>query len=250
MKNSSDDILSTITETAVERILHALKKDSVLAVFLSGSVARGRIACFNDGERLEIYSDLDISVVVSNQSHWEECRRRARAAAATVPLCGDRFKMYRSVDVGVYTLEDLHRQPARPGTVDVAATHRLLYGDPAVPSSLSNLAEASMEPEEALYLLENRLFEKAELLGALPALLSPGAERYFIYTALKAGQDAGAALLICSNQFSSDPSEWPDRLGESAGAPDTSSLFPENGLESIERSLGAFRDLQSFLEQK
>ena len=247
MKHDPNDILARIAETAVERILQALGNNSVLAVFLSGSAARGRIAWFDGGERLEIYSDLDISVVVSNNSRWEECRRRARAAAATVSLEGEHFKIFRPPDVGVYTLEDLGRQPARPGTVDVAAAHRLLYGDPAVPATLSKLAGMPMSGQEALYLMENRLLEQADLLKALPDSPSPGTGRFLSYTALKAGQDAGAALLIFANRFSSDPADWPARLRAAADAPETASLFPEGALESIERSLDALRDLAAFL---
>jgi predicted nucleotidyltransferase len=249
MKNSPDDILAAIAETAVERILHALKKDPVLAIFISGSVARGRIACFDTGDRLEIFSDLDLSVIVPNRSHWEDCRRRVRAAVAKVSLAGEGFKIFRPLDVGVYTLDDLNRQPVRPGTVDIATNHRLLYGNPAVPAALSSFAGAPMDPGEAMYLLENRMLERAEMFGERPSLLSPGDERYLVYTALKAGLDAGAALLIYSNRFSTDQTEWPERLREASGAPDSSSLFPESGLESIERFLDALWNLQSFMKR-
>jgi hypothetical protein len=131
--------------------------------------------------------------------------------------------------------------------VDIAAAHRLLYGDPAIPAALSRLAGLRMDPAEALYLLENRLLEQADLRAGLPDSPPPDTGRFLVYTALKAGQDVGAALLIFADRFSPDPADWPARLREAAGQPATASLFPAGALESVERSLAALRDLPAFL---
>ncbi len=248
MKQNPSDYLSTIAVDTSERIVDALGKENVSAIFVSGSAARNEVAWFDTGDLIEIYSDLDISVVVSNECEWETCRTRARAAAAEVLLENERMKMMRPMDIGVYTIEDLLVQPARPGTVDIAESHWLLFGEAEIPRMMDKLSRASIEKKEALYLLENRMIEKVELFRQVHDSPSPDLERYAIYVALKTCLDAAAAILIFLGLYRSDPAARFHDLREAAKSRVSGALFPHGSLEQIESSYAALQNLQQTLK--
>ncbi|NIM19413.1 MAG: hypothetical protein GTO51_03425 [Candidatus Latescibacteria bacterium] len=218
-------------------------------VFVAGSFARNDIAWFNASGRLEIYSDLDIYVVISGDSDLESCRRRARAAASTILLEGEDFEIFPSMDVGVYTVEDLLAQPARPGTVEITDSHWVLYGDAGIPEMMRKQSNARIDEKEALYLLENRLIEKERLFARNWTSPSPGLERYAMYTAHKTCMDAGSALLIYLDLYSTSATERLSYIRNAAEYPEIQELLSKDDLDQIERSHQAIEDLQQALQK-
>src|SRR5207244_4424778 len=63
------------------------------------------------------------------------------------------------LEVAFVTLDGLARMPARPGTVELARSGRVLFGDAAVMERLPLWEPASIDREERMLLLENRAFE-------------------------------------------------------------------------------------------
>lgn len=215
MRNPSIDIITRFVDTLVSKILGELGAENVRSIFLGGSVAGGEASYCAAKEGLEIYSDVDLYVVVGSDVELETARARAREAAAEVPLAGDGYLFYRAPDVGVYTIEDLSSQPARPGTVGLDANHLMLHGDPDVPVVAAEQIGADIAVEEALYLIENRLNELFELeadrqrIGTETAVIG---DRYYTFALCKTGLDVGTASLIAGGEYSPSRVERLQRL--------------------------------------
>jgi hypothetical protein len=93
-------------------------------------------------------------------------------------------------------MADLLAQPARPGTVDLAAHHVWLHGDRAIVAEMRRSFERPIPPVEALYLLENRAWD-ALLMRDDPR--APAGLRRA--TSAKVVLDVAAAYLIAEGRF-------------------------------------------------
>jgi hypothetical protein len=250
MKHHPREILSSVAAEAGERIVDMLGADVVKSIFVSGSLPKGEIGWFERGDRLEIYSDVDISVVVADDAAWEEARIQARRAVDKIARTGERFELMRNMDVGVYLLRDLLAQPARPGTVDIAQHHQLLYGDVDIPKMMQSISSSPIDQAEALYLLENRLIEKADLFDRLREDSSEGLGRYALYAAHKTCTDAGMAALIVAKRYGGDAANKRQALNELVGKRVEGNLISTEELEKIRCSEHALADLQHTMENE
>jgi predicted nucleotidyltransferase len=215
MSDPSVDIITRLTDTLVSTILDELGRENVRSIFLGGSVAGGEASYCVTKEGLEVFSDVDLYVVVGDGVESETARRRAREAAARVTLVGDGYRFYRAPDVGVYTIEDLSCQPARPGTVGLDTNHRMLHGDPDVPVIAAGKIGADIVAGEALYLIENRLNELSAVETSR-RLAGPDenarGDRYYAFVLCKTGLDVGTASLIARGEYSPRRAERLERL--------------------------------------
>lgn len=169
---------------------------SLRAVFVGGSLAAGDVAWARVGEVIEIYSDIDLYVVVSGEA--DEGAVRATAAAATASAAPEAgVRMMRPPDVGVYGTRDLLAQPARPGTVTLAQRHVHLWGDREVYDEMRAHIGTSIEPAEALYLIENRLSGLASLA---PTADGPAARLRSVLR-LKTYHDVATAYAILGGRY-------------------------------------------------
>ena len=79
MNTPHDDIIVSFTQGLVDAVLSAVGRDGVASVFAGGSAAVGELSyCEVDG-RLEIYSDVDLYVVLEDGADAEQARAAARA---------------------------------------------------------------------------------------------------------------------------------------------------------------------------
>ncbi len=169
-------------------------QDAIACIFAGGSLARGEAWYARIDGELEVYSDVDLYVVVDDEAKLAAVRSAA-ASLATPEAGGVRF--LRPPDVGVYTRSDLAAQPARPGTIDLPVHHLLLHGDSSVPERLPRLDPSRIVREEALYLLENRVTE----IAATDPGSQGGRERLTMILALKARLDVHVAHAIAEGSF-------------------------------------------------
>ena len=211
MSDPSIDILSRFIKELLSGVMEAADGADVRAVFVGGSVAAGEVACRVNGSLVEIYSDVDMYVVVGESADLDEVRSRCRAAGAGVSLRGDNFIFYRTPDVGVYTFEDLASQPARPGTVGFDTRHMMLYGETDIPVNAARRIGDSISPGESLYLLENRLLEMSVLQS--DAKKKGGIDAgYGSFVACKTCLDVVTATLIANGHFEAGRSDRLRRL--------------------------------------
>jgi len=167
-------------------------------MFVGGSLAGDDIAWAPVGGVIEIYSDIDLYVVMSADADEEAVRAAAAVAAAAGALTPDAgVLMTRPPDVGVYAVEDLLDQPARPGTVALAERHIHLWGDRQIYNEMRARIGAAIDPAEALYLIENRLAE----LASLAADEGGPARRLASTLRLKTYIDVAAAYAIASGRY-------------------------------------------------
>ncbi len=211
MSDPSIDILSQFIKKLLSGVLEAANGADVRAVFVGGSVAGGEAASRVIGSTVEIYSDVDLYVVLGDSADLDEVRHRCRAAGAELPLRGDGFVFYRAPDVGVYTFEDLATQPARPGTVGLDSRHMMLFGEKDIPEKAALRIGSNISHEESLYLLENRLLEMVVLQSDLEK--EDGVDGgYGSFVACKTCLDVVAATLIVYGQFEAGRSDRLRRL--------------------------------------
>jgi hypothetical protein len=211
MSDPSIDILSRFIKKLLSGVLEAADGADVRAVFVGGSVAGGEVACRANGSLVEIYSDVDLYVVLGESADLDDVKHRCRAAGAALPLRGDGFVFYRAPDVGVYTFEDLASQPARPGTVGMDTRHMMLYGEKDIPEKAATRIGVNISHEESLYLLENRLLELWVLQSGVDGKEGVDAG-YASFVACKTCLDVVAATLIVNGRFEAARSDRLSRL--------------------------------------
>ena len=201
--NSTQSTAVARADALAQVILRAIGTDKVISIFAGGSLARNEIAAYSTDDGVEIYSDIDLYVVVVDNCDGAVVRGRIRDAVEefdrTPAVDGVTFAA-RS-DVGVYKMADLQTLVPRPGTVCLRDA-RLLHGKGDVleraPGDVTAIA-----PDEALYLIENRMTEMLALEERTDAV----GKRYAAYHGVKLCLDVGAALLIAGGKFSCSPSE-------------------------------------------
>ncbi|MEE9270314.1 MAG: hypothetical protein V3V49_08630 [Candidatus Krumholzibacteria bacterium] len=237
-----------ISEEIARELLERLGENNVSSIFVTGSVAKGEAASYVAGESLEIYSDVDVAVVVDDAADLEACRRLARGVAAAHPRRTTAYRVFPTPDVGVFTLDDLRAQQARPGTVDIGRSHRVIFGSAQTPFEADARSNGGIAPEEALYLLEHRLLESREVVesGGVDAAGAPQA-RYAHYVTLKNCLDAVTALLIAVGEYAPSRDERMRlfRRGDIQGR--LASLMPAGSRETIDDCEDQMRRLQSTL---
>ncbi|MEQ1832220.1 MAG: hypothetical protein ABL977_04130 [Candidatus Eisenbacteria bacterium] len=168
--------------------------DEALAVVLSGSHARGEAVWAEvSGQRVSL-SDLDVYAILRDESACAAARERARRSpwrpdgAVVAPL-----------EVAFVTLDGLAAMSARPGTVELARSGRVIAGDPGVLARLPGWPSAQVSAEERQLLLENRAFELLAAHDPEPGALGGLLARHAL---MKAALDAAAARLLALG-------EWP-----------------------------------------
>jgi hypothetical protein len=179
--------------TIAGAIVRRAPDGSVALVFAGGSLARGAVWAARVDGILEIYSDVDLYVVV--EKHAEAAIVRAAVDAALRDDANDTppgMLLLRGVDAGVYTPSDLRAQPVRPGTADLREHSLVLHGDATRLADLLPPVE-TMWPEEALHLLENRAWDVWPVEHGDPAR-----ERLARVMEFKVSLDIAAAYMILS----------------------------------------------------
>src|SRR6185436_3631843 len=109
-----------------------------------------------DGRTVSL-SDVDLYAVMRT----EAAAAAARADRAPIASVRERLEwgLQAPVEVAFVTLAGLAHMPARPGTVELARSGRVVAGDAGVLARLPRWAPAAIDAEERLLLLENRAFE-------------------------------------------------------------------------------------------
>jgi len=233
--NSTLSTVAARADSLAQAILGAVGADDIVSIFAGGSAASGDIAAYDTGERIEIYSDIDLYVVVRDGCGEDTIRDRVMDVVAAFDDVRDsgRALFVAPSDVGVYAESDIVALVPRPGTVCLHGA-RVLFGGEDVVRAAPNDA-SSIEPYEALYLIENRMTEMAVVDERRDAV----GKRYAAYYALKLCADVGIALLVADRRFSCSPEERKEALA-SAG----SIVAPED-MSTIVSAHAARRDLQS-----
>src|SRR5262245_49230838 len=135
------------------------------ALILSGSHATGEAVWTSFEGRAVSLSDVDLYAVM-----------RTEQPARPAPLASVRERrewgLLAPVEVAFVTLAGLAHMPARPGTVELARSGRVVAGEPGVLARLPRWEPAAIDAEERLLLLENRAFELLWALAAWPASAS------------------------------------------------------------------------------
>jgi len=234
---TADQVVARQASVLCDAILERVGAETVRTVFAGGSLATGEVAaCARDGE-LEVYSDIDLYVVATAGADITAVRSACDQARmdANAP---DGVRFMRGADIGVYTSEDLLAQPARPGTVDLAGRHFLLYGDENIFDELAHSIPSAIPGVEALYLIENRV---AELSALRAGPVSPRLERFYV---LKLALDLASAYAVYGGCYTADPGERIARFLEVAGKLDV----PGDERALIEAAGSARADLCRYLD--
>lgn len=126
--------------------------DGRIALILGGSFASGEAVWADvDGQRVAL-SDLDIYAIFSTRQACRDAAMRGEDPEA-------RQAGEPRLEMAFLTVEDLARQPARPGILELQRHGIVVDGDPAVRNAIPPWTARDVRPEEIGLLLENRAFE-------------------------------------------------------------------------------------------
>ncbi len=230
--SSALDIQRERAAILAREIVSRAPAGSIAGIFAGGRLGRGEVWAAEIDGVTEVYSDIDLYVVASS-SAAEHAIRTATRDVTLPEVKGVRF--LRRPDIGVYTRADLALQPLRPGTAELDVHHVMLHGDETIPRSLTGRSAANIPAEEALYLLENRLWEFAG--GQDTPAARPGRAQ-----ALKAELEVYAAHAIVGGSFQATLAKRAERFREQ----------PPASMDAASRSMvsGAFdaaRDLSAWM---
>lgn len=247
MSNRPEQILTGLASTITQSILSTLGKSSIESIFLAGGAATGRIAWYEADTRVEIYSDLDLYVVVTPGTDIASARIGARSVIPSLQLETEEYAIFRAPDIGVFDRESLLSQPHRPGTVEIPLAYRMLYGDEEAARQTSRFEASRIGRDEALYLLENRMLESVDLRFRYGDDPAAGVRRWIYYTSLKQCLDVVSAVLIADGVFVCDPDERMALFRERSEA--TGIVLDRQILETIDYAHEHMGQLQRSLQR-
>ncbi len=218
--------------------VRAAAGDSLEAIVLSGSHATGEaVWASHDGRRVSL-SDLDLYVILRDEAAVATARHSLRFPPTDVLLHSG---LAGPAEAGFVTLEGLARMSARPGTVELVRSGRVIEGDPGLLARLPRWEPTAISPEERLRLLENRAFELlwARLVGSsgLDALRAH-------HAVLKCVLDLASSRALARGELPASAAArvaLATELGEPAGSPSwLAGAWP--GLAPLWRAAVAWRE--------
>lgn len=175
-------------------LVRATPAGSIACIFAGGSLGRGEVWAAEVDGGTQIYSDIDLYVVAQNEGAVNRIKEQVLELRDRMLPPG----FLKAPDIGVYTRTDLLSQPLRPGTAELDTHHMMLYGDESIPRGLRDRSAAHIAPEEALYLIENRV---RELTAPSSSRMGPDFERLELVAALKTRLDVYSAHAIAEGTF-------------------------------------------------
>ena len=185
-------------------------------VLLSGSHATGEAVWVSHAGRRVSLSDLDLYVVLRDEAAVGAARRSLRLPVSGALLAAG---LAGPAEAGFVTLDGLARTPARPGTVELSRSARVVAGDDTLLARMSRPAPGEISLDERLRLLENRAFE---LLWARLAW-APGLEGARAqHAVLKSALDLAASRTLSQGELPAGAASRVARaleLGEPDGLP-------------------------------
>jgi hypothetical protein len=133
--------------------------DDRLALIVSGSHAAGDAVWVTHEGRPVSLSDLDVYAVVRDAGAKRAALARSRAARAGLGARLFALGLAAPLEVGFHTPEDLAALPARPGTLDLSWSGRVVDGDASWRDTVPAWSARDVARDEVWLLLENRAFE-------------------------------------------------------------------------------------------
>jgi hypothetical protein len=140
-------------------------------VLLGGSHATGQAVWVKVDGRPVTLSDLDLYVVVGSRAASGAAGRRARASLRDLGRRALALGLAAPLEAGFCTRDELSALPARPGTIELRRSGRVIEGDPRLLEAVPAWTARDVSDEEASLLLENR---GCELLWSWPLLGAAG----------------------------------------------------------------------------
>lgn len=178
--------------------------DDALALILGGSHATHEGVWVPHGGGMITVSDLDLYAVLPDPGAVAAAERRWRQDQ---PLSAERLAslgLAAPIEIAFTTPVGLARMTARPSTLELARTSRVVAGDPAWRERIPHWSPRDVPHEEVLLLLENRAFELlyAHALRTSPNPLDRARRRH---ATLKAALDVAGALCLLSGAWPEYP---------------------------------------------
>lgn len=245
MSTRDTEVVQQVVEEIRRRVLDVIGENNVRCIFVSGSVSRNEVTAYESGGVIEVYSDVDIGIVVSSSVDTQVAKARLQREIARVPREGSTFHMYAPPDIGVYRVDELMGQKARPGTVNLADA-KIVHGEPGIVADAASSIGTNIDPDEALYLIENRLNESAEAERLLTGDVTGGQIRYATYISLKCCLDIATAVLIVLGRYRDTRSERMEALEDPLVRSEMLLMIGDDTVAEIRQFGLAFQDLSSF----
>lgn len=148
-------------EHSVDFLLHAVDRDALEAIILTGSTARGEASVLPVGNGFRLLGDLEFLVIARAPFEWSQLRRQMIALSdrATQEI-GDSGRE-AVIEYGPAGRVYLQRN-IRPCifAYDLRTHGQVVWGQPDILSDIAPFDVGDIPPEDALNLLMNRLIER------------------------------------------------------------------------------------------
>jgi hypothetical protein len=170
------------------------------AVILSGSHAAGEAVWAEHQGRVISLSDVDLYVLLDDESACRAARALRGAALGDVARRTLGFGLAAPFEAGFHTSAGLSRLPARPGTIELGRHGRVILGEARALKLVPRHRPGDVTAEEIVLLLENRA---CELLWCRPRLASPDplARLQGRHAVLKSALDLTGALALLGGAY-------------------------------------------------
>jgi hypothetical protein len=130
-----------------------------MVVVLSGSHAAGEaVWASHDGRRVCL-SDLDLYLVVPDETARRAAERRVAAGRKAMAERLDALGLPGPLELAIHTPAAWRTMPARPASLELRRHGRVLAGDPVWLERIPEWSPRDVSAEEVLLLHENRAFE-------------------------------------------------------------------------------------------
>lgn len=174
-----------------------------LALIVSGSHASGEAVWVTCDHRSVCLSDLDVYAVVPDRAAKQAAIARARGERAGLGARLLAMGLAAPLEVGFHTPADLAALPARPGTLELRRSGRVVDGAPGWRDKVPAWTARDVPSEEIWLLHENRAFEL--LWASSPSSADPprgglGALRRR-HAVLKCALDLATVMALAAGEY-------------------------------------------------
>ncbi len=185
-------------EHSVEFLRHAVDRDALEAVILTGSTARGEASVLPTPNGLRLLSDLEFLVIVRSPFDWARLRRQmtvlSHRATRDIGASGREAVIEYGPAGRIYLQRNI-----RPCifAYDLRTHGQVVWGRSDILSDIAPFEVGDIPPENALNLLMNRLIERLVSHRATSAVPSTASLDH-AYGAVKFILEAAGSALACT----------------------------------------------------
>jgi len=197
-----DECVKRHLEEICQEILNSLDSGTVKSIILTGGITRKEGSAIRYGERVEIFSDYDLLVLVNKVTR--KIRKQLRDVSTKLTKGFSREGLPSHVDIAPISIQTLSNMKALMFTLELKEYGRSLYGEDHR-EYMPDLKAEDIQQEDSLRMLHNRIVGVLEYFD--PAIFlwkekkDESLAKFLIYHIAKNFIDLGSSLLSFEKMY-------------------------------------------------